>query len=163
MVMACKLPDEVVSQILDCCCNAARLDHIDLHAWSTASCSDTFANLDRLRRVSKAFNERISCSPAFLQLLRCEQLRAFERNTWTGKGSLSQKKLPKFFTLPFAATQQGASSSTSPQASSSNSSGTGSSGTAGVSKARFHIRKFPKHPQWFVVEAQHKDSTPEQV
>lgn len=141
MQSAAKLPAEVVACIVDCCCAAASLDSIDPQTWASASCSSTFTGLDRLRRVSKAFNERISTHPAFLQLLQCERLRAFERLTWTDRESLSQKKLPKSFTLQFPASSTDKCTST----------------------ATFHIHKAPKHPRWLVVEARDADSTPAQV
>ena len=147
MQTAAKLPDEVVVLIVDCCCAAASLDTIDPQTWAVAHCSSTCAGLDRLRRVNRAFNERISTHPGFLQLLACERLRAFERMTWTKKDSLSQKKLPKSFTLRFSALKYNESSS----------------GSSSGSTARFHIHKNQQYPRWLVVEARHGDCTPAQV
>jgi hypothetical protein len=109
-----------------------------------------FADLDKLRLINTAFNERISANPAFLQLLACERLRALERLTWTEGGTCNQRKLPKSFSLQFASPKDDGSSSSS-------------SSTTTVSSARFHIHKQHQSPQFLEVEAKHNDSTPEQV
>lgn len=142
MQQAARLPDGVVMQRLDCCCRAACLDSIDPQQWSMGTCSSTFADLDRLRRVSTAFNQRISHNTDFLQLLCCEKLRALERKTWGKRGRLNQKKLPASFTLPFLSAASSADC---------------------ITHARFHLLKTPKSPQHLQVEARHKDSTPSQV
>jgi hypothetical protein len=72
--------------------------------------------------------------------------------TWSKKDSLSQKKLPKSFTLQFSSTQDYGHSS-----------GSSSSGSSSGRTARFHIHKNAKYPRWLVVEARHTECTPAQV
>lgn len=162
MQTVAKLPDDVVLQIsrnwLDNCCAAASLEGIEPQAWANESCSTVFADLDKFRRISKAFNERISANPAFLQLLVCERLRALERLTWTEGGSWTPKKLPKSFVLQFPNPQDHGSSS-----SSEGGSNVSSSSSSSVSSATFHIERCHQSASQCFVEARHTDSTPAQV